>query len=325
MALQRSGGHGSHRSTTSVRRRIQEIVLRMADGWRTEQGEPHFWEVFASLAVLIVGFLAGYLTTPYRIVCAIAISISLAATVWRFRVQLHRRKRRAIKAFERLWTMLTGAVALIIVCAVVFFPWRHQGQPPAPRTSPGPGPGAEKAPVISYQEFPQASGEDIDVRIADHGFVRQTFAARSPTIASIVFIASRRHTPTAGFSEEHIGQVRMELAESDASGAVRHKVPIASYDADAPPNAAGFLVQAGPNHQNTLVRLRPVSVHVGRRYAFTVTNMAGDYIAFSVRPKGVSGYPLLWYGYERDPSRLQKRTDHALTAGVCDIIEGCSA
>ncbi len=178
--------------------------------------------------------------------------------------------------------------------------------------------------MFSYFAFPGGSYQDIDVRIADRGYVRQVFTARSDVISSIVVIASRQPSPDSNFSVDDIGQVRLQLEEVDPADPARavSYVPVALADSGATPAAAGVVTEAGPNHENTTFDLHPVKVTKGKLYAFVVTNLCGSWMAFSLHSTGISGSPLFMYGYNSHPY-LDERTNRALTGYVCDVTN-CS-
>lgn len=306
--------------------RLSGLARKVWDSWVPRKGEPRFWEVFASLAVVGAVFLTGYLTTVFRIVAAFIVTILAACTTWRYRVWRYRKKQNTLKGFER--TSIASVIvftSLLTGAGIVYDNWRHGHIPPVipPSSSAQPAP-AGKSPVFSYFAFPSRNFEDIDVRIANRGFVRQVFTARSSIISSIVVIASRTPTPASTFSLSAIGLVRLQIEEVSTSDMARAKgyVPIALADSDRAPSPAGVVVQAGPNHKNTTFDLAPVAVKVGGLYAFVITNLCGSWMAFSLHGTGVPGDPLYMFGYNFH-QYLDERTNRALTGYVCDTTN-CS-
>jgi hypothetical protein len=218
-----------------------------------------------------------------------------------------------------------SSVAVLVLVAVVVQDNSRRYVPP-PLSTPSGQPGETTGPAtFSYFEIPTHDYQDIDVRIANNGFVRQVFTARSSIVRSIVVIASRQPSPTATFSPDAIGRVRLQIAKLDPGNPalLERYIPITLADSGQTASAAGVVIEAGPNHQNTTFHLDPVRLMVGARYAFTVTNLSGDWMAFSLHPSGVPGEPLFMYGYQLDPRRVELRTDRALTGYVCSI-NNCS-
>jgi hypothetical protein len=292
--------------------------------WAPHQGEPRFWEVFASLAVVIVVFVTGYLTTPFRIVAAFLLAFLCACTVWRYRIWRHRDKNQSLIGFEKFSVIAAIALATTLVAGGIAFRGRQDNVPPAVPSSTVPSLAGNVPPTFSYYELPAGPYQDIDVRINNGGFVRQLFAARAGVIQSVAVIASRQPSPTNRFATDAIGRVRLQLEEVDPANTERAKryVPIALASSGHPPSASGVVTEAGPNHENTVFELAPVKVVAGALYAFVVTNLCGSWMAFSLHSSGVTDSPLYMLGYQPQPD-LQERTDRALTGYVCNMAN-CS-
>ncbi|MER5645392.1 hypothetical protein [Streptosporangium sp. NPDC002524] len=181
-----------------------------------------------------------------------------------------------------------------------------------------------KRPIYSYHAKASSANEDIDVKIESRGFVRQVFVAAALRIRSVGVIASREMRPGADFSLDNLGPVGLRIDEVDAKDRVVAAVPLAEADGGAAPSTSGIVIYAGPNHKDTVFRLAPVKVKPGARYAFTVTNLSGGVMSFSLRPRGLPGLPMYMWGYQPDPHVLQSRTNRAVTGFVCDLHDGCS-
>ena len=292
--------------------------------WAPQEGEPHFWEVFGTVAVIGVAFWAGFLTTPVRIVTAILLALLGTCAIWRYRVWRYREKHHKLKGFER--ESIIGAIAvavMLIIADITYSTLQGSASPKLPPLSQG-SPDGSSRPIFSYYAFPSREFADIDVRIANKGYVRQVFTARSDIISSIVVIASRSPSPNSNFSVDDIGQVRLQLEEvdpADPAHVIRY-LPVAPADSGGSPSPAGAVKEAGPNHENTTFELDPVQVTKGKLYAFVVTNLCGSWMAFSLHSTGISNSPLYMYGYNFHPY-IDERTNRALTGYVCDITN-CS-
>jgi hypothetical protein len=311
----------------SVRSSVSSLLRAARKAWRSwapQEGEPHFWEVFGSVAVIGVAFWAGFLTTPVRIVTAIFLALLGTCAIWRYRVWRYREKHHKLKGFERTSIISVIAVAMMLIIADIAYSV-VQGSAPQklPPLSQG-SPASSSRPIFSYYAFPSGEFQDIDVRIANKGYVRQVFTARSDVISSIVVIASRQPSPNSSFSVEDIGSVRLQLEEvdpADPAHVIRY-LPVALADSGGPPSPAGAVKEAGPNHENTTFDLDPVQVTKGKLYAFVVTNLCGSWMAFSLHSTGIGNSPLYMYGYNFHPY-IDERTNRALTGYVCDITN-CS-
>ena len=175
-----------------VRNSVSSLLTAARKAWRSwapQEGEPRFWEVFGTVAVIGVAFWAGFLTTPVRIVTAIFIALLGACAIWRYRVWRHREKHNKLKGFERVSIVSVIAIAVMLIMAdVAYSALQGSVQDKLPPLLQG-SPTGRLKPTFSYYAFPSHPFEDIDVRIANKGFVRQVFTARSDTISSIVVIA----------------------------------------------------------------------------------------------------------------------------------------
>ena len=312
------------RSVRSAGSSLLRAARKAWHSWAHQEGEPRFWEVFLSAAAVCAAFLAGYLTTPVRIGTAIILALLGACVIWRYRVWRHREKNSSQKGFERASILGIIAVAAALITADIVHGGHQESVLPNPPPISGSSPASNLKPVFSYFAFPSGEFEDIDVRIANKGYVRQVFTARSDVISSIVVIASRQPSPGSNFSVDDIGQVRLQLEEvdpADPAHIIRY-LPIALSDSGGSPSSAGAVEEAGPNHQNTTFELDPVQVTEGKLYAFVVVNLCGSWMAFSLHGTGISNSPLYMYGYNFHPY-IDERTNRALTGYVCDIAN-CS-
>src|SRR5690242_16768045 len=257
---------------------LQRTTRKVWRSWAHQEGEPHFWEVFATIAVVGVAFWAGFLTTPVRIVTAIFLALFGTCAIWRYRVWRYRENHHTLKGFERTSIIGVITIAMMLITADIAYSAAQgsttQKLPPLSQSSPA---GSSK-PIFSYYAFPSGEYQDIDVKIANKGFVRQVFTARSDVISSIVVIASRQPSPNSNFSVDDIGPVRLQLEEVDPANPahVIRYIPVALADSESPPSPAGAVEEAGPNHENTTFNLDPVHVTKGKLYAFVVTNLCGS-------------------------------------------------
>jgi hypothetical protein len=230
--------------------------------------------------------------------------------------------------------MIVAVAATLAVDTAAILIWAALSARPAPGSGSGIAPGQEAPSSVntegriipSYEEFATAPYQDIDVNIANNGFIAQAFIAHTPTIEAVTFIASRQFYQGATFTENAIGRVRMELIKINPQGDFAGDVPIALLDSGDAPSASGVLLNAGPNHENTTVKLEPAHVSPGDLYAFKVTNLCGGRMSFSLRPYGLPGRPAYLYGYESPYGLLwyvQKRTERAVSGSVCNVYDSC--
>jgi len=108
---------------------------------------------------------------------------------------------------------------------------------------------------------------------------------RDRLIASIAVINSRPGTE-GPFDPQHIGQLRLSLYRADDQANNIQAIPLKALRSDAAPSADGIVVDAGPNHLQTVFQFCPVPLEPGERYAFRVTNETPRVIlAFSLNTK----------------------------------------
>lgn len=109
------------RSIRNAGRSLLRAAQKVWQGWMHQEGEPRFWEVFASAAAICAAFMAGYLTTPIRIVTAVILAIFAASAIWRYRVWLHRKKHKSLRGFERASIFGIIVVTTVLIAADITY------------------------------------------------------------------------------------------------------------------------------------------------------------------------------------------------------------
>jgi hypothetical protein len=146
-------------------------------------------------------------------------------------------------------------------------------------------PVTEKLVQMSHHAFASAAFEDSGIDVKPGGYVQQRFIAATAQIASIAVINSRPGTE-GPFDPQHIGQLRLSLYRADDQANNIQAIPLKALRSDAAPSADGIVVDAGPNHLQTVFQFCPVPLEPGERYAFRVTNETpGVILAFSLNTK----------------------------------------
>jgi hypothetical protein len=185
---------------------------------------------------------------------------------------------------------------------------------------PTPGKTENDAVVFHYRKLATGTDQDRDLEFRTGGYVRQTFTARANVIQTITVIVSRPPEFGGTYSIKNIGKVRLMLHEVNQNNDdVGHGIPLQLLDSPDRPNVDGVLQAAGPNHQNTVFRLKPTKVQVGKRYAFTVINEEPDAIlAFSLNTNKDDSDPMDSIGALNGDRR--KITYFHVAGIVCNVL-----